>query len=205
MKVFRLFTYAGALTGVLLAIAGTGAAGATMLCKTAPGGFTCPEHYGAGTTIEATFTSGSTSIFETAEGTVLQTCAESTIKGKTQNTGSSTETIKVALESWTWGKCTRTMNTLKLGSLELHYHTAYGGPLTGTGSTEWTTNTIFGSCVYGTGTGLNLGTLSGGNPATISVNTAVPKISGNFACPSTTLWTANYTITTPEPLYVVPF
>jgi hypothetical protein len=58
------------------------------------------------------------------------------------------------------------------------------------------------SCTYGTGTARDLGTLTGGNPATIDVNTVLIKQAGGFLCPPEAEWTASYTVPVPRPLYI---
>jgi len=203
MKYIKMLSLAALAAMALMAVVGATTASATVLCKNSSNTTTCSEDYASGTAIEGTITSGTTAVLETSGGTVLDTCTESTVKGNTETTGGSSATVKGDIKTLTWGSCTRTTNTLAVGSLEIH-HTAGSdnGTLTATGTTEVTIDTIFGSCVYGTGTGLNLGTVVGGNPATLSINVGVPKISGNFACPATGIWTANYTVTSPKPLFV---
>ena len=134
------------------------------------------------------------------------TCTEGKTKGKTSNAGSSSETVKGNFEAWTWGGCSTTVDALSLGSLEVHWIAGTNNAtLTGSGST-WTYD-IFGvSCAYGTGTGTDLGTLTGSatstSKATIDVATVISKQQGGFLCPSDVRWTASYVITEPVPLYV---
>jgi len=202
MKYARIFGLAAFAAMALTVFVGAGPASATVLCKEAATSG-CPDHYTAGTAIHITLTSGTTLVFESSGGTVLDTCTESTIKSKTGNTGGSSETVKGDIEALTWGSCTRTTTTLSVGSLEFHHiPETTNATLTATGSTEFTIDTIFGSCIYGSGPALDLGTVTGGNPATISINTNLPKISGNFACPTFWRMTANYTFTAPKPLYI---
>ena len=187
----------------LMAVVGASTASATVLCKNSTSTTKCTDDYASGTAFEATLTTGSTYVFETSGGTTLDTCTGSTIKGQTTNTGSSTSTLEIFLSSKSWGSCSFTTITLKVGDFEIHHIAGTdSGTLTEVHGSETTLNTIFGTCVYGSGSALNLGTLVGGNPAAIVINTSMPKISGNFACPSTGILTANYTVTSPKPLYV---
>ncbi len=72
-----------------------------------------------------------------------------------------------------------------------------------TGGVEWTISTIFGTCVYGSGEALDIGKITGGSPATVKTEKAVvPKISGNAACSAHYVWNAQFTITSPAPLFI---
>lgn len=192
----------------ILALAGMGSASATVLCKTAitSGCATGGWDYSAGTSMHITLQSGFSSIFEDTSGNTLLTCTEGTVRGKTSNTGSSGEAVKGSIEVLTWGSaptpCTTTLDTNTLGSLAVNWITSTNnGTLSGSGS-KWTTN-IFGvSCVYGTGAGTTLGTVTGGERATIDINAVINKQEGGFLCPSTTKWTASYVINEPKPLYI---
>jgi len=202
MKHLKIFGLAAIAGMALVAFLGAGSASATRLCSTNTS--PCPEawNYFTGTNVSMSLQESST--LETTGGTVLDTCNEATLQGPTTTFGGATETVKILLTSVTWGSCTRTTNTLSNGELELHWSGATGnGTITGRG-TEWTVNTVFGTCVYGFGPfGVDLGTVKGGNPASVSINALIPKISGNFVCPSEARWTANYRVTSPWPLYVV--
>lgn len=206
MKYMKLIGLA-ALAAMALMAFGAGTASATKLCKNNLSTTNCSEHYPEKTLVEATLTKNAkgeqTAILETLEGTVLDTCTGSTVAGKTENTAATGEPVKGKIETLTWSGCTKTTNTLSMGTLEIsHIAGTDNGTLTGS-STEVTINTIFGSCVYGlAATGTHIGTVVGGNPATITISAIVPKLSGNFACPSESRWTATYTITQPNPLYV---
>jgi len=202
MKYIKMLGLAAVAAMALMAF-GAGTASATKLCTVntdpCPAGSTEPVE----TEIHATLTANTTAVLETSGGTVLDTCTESTVKGKTAKTAAATgESVKGDIETLTWGNCTRTTTTEAVGNLELHDAAGADGTLTATGTTEVTIDTIFGSCIYGTGTGLNLGAVKGGSPATLSINVGVPKISGNFACPATGIWTANYTVTKPTSLFI---
>lgn len=209
MRYIKMLGLAAVAAAALMAFVGAGTASATTLCKTVPdasGNCEAAWHYPVGTTIHATQEPGTTANLENTSGSTLDTCTESTIHGVTTTTGSATETVKGHIDAISWGSgttpCTATTDTLALGTLEVHAELPHGrGTLTGAGS-KVTVN-IFGvSCVYGTGTGTDLGTVTGGNPATIDVNAVIKKEEGGFLCPETTKWTASYIVTSPKPLYV---
>jgi hypothetical protein len=193
MKYLKMLGLVAAAALALMALLGAGAASATKLCKDSA----CTEDYAAGTSIEATLSSGTTTIYETTGGTVLNTCSGGAMSGKTNSTSGAPLSSNIA--SLTWLGCTRTMHTIKNGSFSIEYASGVDGSLS-TAGTEVTINTIFGSCVYGPAGGLNLGTLKGGSPAVLEINTILPRLSG--PCPSEWRWTAKYTFTSPKPLYV---
>jgi hypothetical protein len=198
MKYLKMLGVTAVAAMALMAFAGAGSASATKLCTNNLSTTFCSAHEPIGTTVEATLSG--TSILETTGGTVLDTCTGSTVKGKTSNTAATGEPVKVKVETLSWLNCTRTTHTLKTGELQIHHiANTDDGTLTATGI-QWTVQTIFGSCVYGPVGSLDLGTVHGGNPAVITINTIVPKLSGT--CPSEARLTAHYTITTPKPLYI---
>jgi hypothetical protein len=191
---------------VLLALGGIGSASATVLCKTTPAlGSACESPYPSSTVLDLSLEEASTR--ETLEGTVLDECTGSTIKGTTSNKGSATETVSDRASELTWTGCTRETKTTMLGTLEIHnIPGTHNGTLTGSGF-EVTLNGIFNtSCIWGTGTALDLGTLKASTstttPATILINAEVPRTVSNFLCPSKTRWTAAYKVAEPVPLYV---
>ncbi len=204
MKYVKMLGLAAVAAMALMAFVGAGTASATVLCKTTltTGCAAAGQDYPAGTKIHAT--SEGSAVLETTGGVVLDTCTGSTVKGKTSNTGGASETVSGPIEELAWGACSRTTNTLKLGSLEVHHIAGTdNGTLTATGGIEVTILTIFGTCTFGTGANLDIGRVTGGAPATIDTDkTVVPKIAGNAACPAHGVWNANFIVTEPTPLYV---
>lgn len=209
MRFIKMLGLAAAAAMALMGFLGAGTASATTLCKTVPdasGNCEAAWHYPVGTQIHATLEGSA--ILEDTSGNVLDTCTESTILAHTTTTGGATETVKGQITALSWGSgttpCTATTDTVAgaLGTLEVHAETPHGnGTLTGAGSKVAVT--LFGvTCTYGTGIGTDLGTVTGGNPATIDVNAVISKQEGGFLCPSTTKWTASYVVTSPTPLYV---
>ena len=64
---------------------------------------------------------------------------------------------------------------------------------------------FFGACTYGTGIGLgtDLGTVVGGALAKITINAILPLVNDESGlCPSEARWTASYTVTKPNPVYI---
>lgn len=110
--------------------------------------------------------------------------------------------MPLSASSLTWTNCNRTIDTIKGGSLEIHYVSNGNGTVT-VGGLEITYRDSLGfSCVYGTGQSTDLGTLKGGEKATIEVNAVFQRVSGLGSCQAETRWTANLEVTAPTPLYV---
>ena len=128
---------------------------------------------------------------------IEDTCGESTVAGKVET--NNTEHAKGKITKLTFGDCTKTTHVLTLGELTI----AAGGTVTAFG-TEVTVFDLGVTCVYGGGTGTDLGVLKGGTPAVLEVSTTkLQRISGNtFLCAKEGTWTGKYTVTTPNTLLV---
>jgi hypothetical protein len=205
-KYVTLLGLAAVTAMAVMAFAGAGSASATVLCKTTV--TPCPEgwDYGAGTKVDASLEPGSTAVLETSGGGLEDTCSESTVKGEQENTGSTTETVKVTVTELTFGKCTKPTKVIEgHGTLEFHWiEGTHDATVTAIGF-EVTVEAISGvSCVYTAGAATDLGVGTSGSMGTIDVSAVVKKKSGAFLCPASSVWTASYTITEPEPIYVVP-
>lgn len=201
MKYVKMLGLAVMAAMALMAFIGAGTASATVLCKTATN--PCTEKYGD---VEMHAVLEGTATLETTAGTALATCTVGTMSGTVAKTGSSTETVSGPMGALTWGPkgegCNQVVSTLKTGSLEVHYTSGNNGSVTAS-ATEVTVEISGVSCRYESGAGLNLGTLTGGKPATLTVNTVVNEVSpGQFLCPDDARWTAAYEVTSPNPLYV---
>jgi hypothetical protein len=197
MKYVKMLGLAALAAMAVMALVGAGTASATELYS----GATTLK---AGTEVDASVT-GSSFKMSTTENAVLDECAGGTIKGKTSNNGSSTETVKgsVAKVDLTWSSCTRPTETLAGGTLEIHYTSGLNGTVTASGL-EITINTIpFGTCTYITTSGTSLGSLTGSTTsnAVLHINTTATLKSGP-ACPADARWIATYTVTSPKPLHV---
>jgi hypothetical protein len=207
MNQVKTLSLAAVAAMALMALLGPGTASATVLCKTAitTGCASAGWDYPSGTTIDASMDPGTKATLESTGGLIWDECTESTMKGTTANTGSSSETVKLTVETanLTFGGCTSTTDVLEGGELEWHWLTAllHGTP---TGKLFKILAIIFGeSCIFTFGTGTDLGTVTGGSMATFDFSAVVSRAAGSGAlCPSTANWTAKYTVTSPEPLYI---
>jgi hypothetical protein len=176
----------------VLSLGGASAASATVLCKTA--GTPCSGGtYGKGTIIEASLKTGTTWSV-TADKT--RTCEEATIKGEVTSAPGTTGTpVTGTVTSMKVGKCSGVVEVTKAGTFSIA-STAKGGKLTLEG---FEINLGGGVCFYG---GPATTDLTAGAMASISANTGLTKISGTSICPTTASWSAQYTVTAPEPLYL---
>jgi hypothetical protein len=202
MKYLKMLALSAASIAALVVLIGAGSASATVLCSTTT--TTCNAPYGVGTVVHMTLESGSSLILEQLNGATTKTCTEATIKGTTAQQGSHTSTVAGVFNVFTLASCTQTASVLNSGSFEIHHIAGTDNGTLTLSDVQITTNTIFGSCVYGSGKGLLAGTLIGGTKPKVSINTILPKVSGNFACPAEQRLTAEYTITQPTPVYVEP-
>jgi hypothetical protein len=200
MKYLKMLGLAAVAAMALAAFVGAGTASATVLCKTTS--TPCNSIYGKGTVL-VTSLSGS-NLIETTSGSTLTTCTGTSTKATIENAGGSTSTVVAPLTEMVASGCTGIVNTLKLGTLEIHHITGTdNGTITGLFS-EVTTALFGTTCTYGAGAGIDAGTLTGGESPTIKVNEIVKKVAGGFVCPAEVRWTASYNVTSPKPLYVEP-
>lgn len=204
MKLLRMVIVVG-LAGMALMSYDAGMASATVLCKTNANTETCPEPYSSGQVIEASLKEETVAVLESPTGGTWTTdrCTGTTLKGKTANAGSSTESVKVVIEELTPIGCSVGTTTVVTGSLEFHWiPETDNATLTGSG-TAWSLYLPpLGTCTYGFGESVDLGTLTGDSPATISINAILPKVGGSTPnCIPELRWTAEYTFIEPTPLY----
>jgi hypothetical protein len=206
----RVMKYLKALGSVVfaalasLAIIAAGSAQATTLCKTTVG--TCPSAWRYPTSTEIRGSLDSKSLVLELAGFDENTCLGSWVEGSTTNAGSSTETVAVTVLELAIGLCTGAEPAvLKTGALEIHADGDTGaGVLTSKGLEITTLSFGFMTCVWKTGTGVNLGTIdepaSSTRDATITINATLP-VSGP-GCPTSGKLTAEYLMTSPTPFYV---
>ena len=210
MKHLSMLGLAAVAALALMALFGAGPASATVLCK--ENQIPCPEEmeFKVGQTVDASQQTGTSSIFRTTGGSLLNTCTASTIESEIANAGGATETVILKLTNLTFGSCSNTTFVQEVGELEIHYVTEKGetrGKPTAR-KVALTIDTILGHCIYGTGAGIDLGTVTGSpteaEGATIDIATSLPKKEGAAFCPADLLWESTYRITSPIPLYVKP-
>jgi len=101
------------------------------------------------------------------------------------------------------GQCTQQAETAEGGELEVHQIAGtHNGTVTAKGFKV--TTVIAGvSCTFGAGTGIDLGTLTGGAPAVLDMNAVVNKVAGSFLCPADEVWEGTLQLTNHTAAYVV--
>ncbi len=200
MQHLKMLGLAAMAAAALTTIAGVGMASATVLCKNSLNTETCSEPYAIGTEGTASLV-GSAKLTDT-KGNTLDTCSGSTVTGKLKEQGSGKPATS-ELSTLTWSGCTFPTKTLVPGSGDLTWIKGTDNGTLVTTETQVTISTVlFGSCSYGVGVGTDMGTVEGGNPGSLAVNTVISKISGGAACPETTKFTANYVATSPTNAWV---
>jgi hypothetical protein len=155
----------------------------------------CPEGslWAAGTELDFSLKSGTSTKLEDTLGNILDTCTGSTAQGKLDTP----DAVIGLIDSLTWSSCTATITTLKIGELEVENRAGtHNGTVRANGRLELTISTgVLGSCIYGAPGGTDIGELKEGKPATLIVN-KLQKLSG--LCPSSGVWTLEYTLTEPK-------
>jgi hypothetical protein len=187
MKYIKMLGLLVMAAAALMALAGT--ASATVLEGS---GGNLPK----GTKIEMT---GTNVILKAGFATIE--CSHSEIDGTTSNAGGAGETVSMTVSNWTIIECNAGVTTIRKGTTVKHHSSGSNGTWTST-EWEWTVAKNGVSCTYGTPTATSLGTLSGGSPAVLNASASLTRVSGGFLCANPASWTAKYTVTSPNPLYV---
>jgi hypothetical protein len=203
MKHLKIFGGLASMAVLLAALLGAAPAQATVLCEstTTPCGASTP---GTEIVVDASLKPETTATLETTGGQLEATCTESTVKAVAKSTSESLDG-EVSTANLTWGGCTNITQTVAGGSLEVHRIAGTdNGTVTAKGF-EVTIETTGLSCTYGVGEGLDLGVIEGGKDPVLAINVVVPKTKGSFLCAGNARWKAEYTVTSPQPLYLETF
>lgn len=207
MKYLKTLIIIAVAVGALTASFGASYASGSVLCteKVSP----CPagKQYDPKTHGKLTFSiiKGHSATFETTKGETLDTCTGSTLGSSTASQGGGAPVVE-KIEELTWEGCTFATKTISNGELTIE---EIGETTNGTvkiKGTEITINTVlFGSCVYGSTSSIDIGTLEGGTEADIEINGVLPKKSGGAGCPAELRWKDEkvHTDNMGHPLWVV--
>jgi len=175
-----------------------GPTAASVLCKTNSGAGVCPagDVYGVGTVISA---QSSSVVLSTVGGSTLASCGSGSFSGTVSNAGSETTSARLSSTEHTYSSCSATTTQVSNGEAKIDWATgSVDGVLTQTGgATQWS---ILGTkCTYSV-TG---GEIRGGtSPKLVYENATAVKTAGGFLCPAEARMNAEYTISSPTPLYV---
>jgi hypothetical protein len=129
-------------------------------------------------------------------------CSNSKVEGNVESHGGATVGGEVDLLTFTGCNYEVTVNEGGRGSLAVHPTGTTGdGTVTSTGA-NITIHTSVGSCTFTTN-GTDVGTLDGGSPAAMNINSAkIPRTGGNFLCGSSGTWTGSYSVSSPSTLEI---
>jgi hypothetical protein len=204
MKYLKMLGLAAILAMAFSAYLGAGSASATVLCttKVAPCGVGWDEV--AGTIIEASLVGSAT--LEDTSNKVLDTCLAGTDKWEVTNTGGAGKKVGRKTIEITFGNCTGPAKAVALGTEEDEYIEGTNDGTETDKGTEITITTSGISCTYGTGTGTDIGTWNGGESEedALEINAALTKTAGGFLCATSAKWTANFRITKPKNISILP-
>lgn len=194
MRYLKILGLAVVAAMALAALAGAGAASATVLCKVS----NCTEKYPAGTAFHAETVKPSVMEWEEGGFKISEECTKQTISGASENQGSATETVRLAIEKFTWQECPKEAETIKVPQLEVHYSAENVGTVTAKGGEFRFKAGLFSSCFYTFGAGKTIGTLKGGSEPILEVSGELERL--GLCAPRT--WTAKFKFTKPTPLFV---
>jgi hypothetical protein len=174
----------------------TANASATVRCKTATNPCTGGT-YAKGTAVEASLKSAK-SVLDPPFGAIE--CTESTIKGEVSNPGGEGAIVSGAVSSLSFGECNATVSVLKKGTFSIEATSGGNGTLKLEGF-ETTVKFLCTHCIY---SGTATLSLKGGEMASIAGPATLKRTAGSSGafCGESAAWTAEYTVTAPEPLWV---
>lgn len=202
MKYIKMLGLAVVAAAALMALVGVGSASATVLCTGTPAAATdCEPTFKKLTEKEVLDATAEDSLLlKTGGGTTIATCTVGTVKGTINpgETGSTSSTVVGTIEKGglTFSSCSTTVATLNEGTLEVHHIAGTdNGTVTSSGA-EVTIKFLGVSCIFKTSK-TDVGTLTGGNPATFDISATIPSETGGF-CPASGIWSGHYKVTTPS-------
>jgi hypothetical protein len=203
MKYLKILGLAAAAAVVCMALFGSSSASATVLCSVTQTTCSTANHIDH---LSLSIVKGTSMLTTSTGGASESTCTgmEMTVAKKATGSASTTPVGSVATTDLKWTVCAQTAHTLGGGELEFHHIAGTdNGTVKGRGF-RITTITPVGSCIYGFGTGITLGTLTGGHNATLDINAVVERQSGSaFFCPADSIWVGQWQITNHTNVYVV--
>lgn len=204
-KTLGVVIAAVAAAGVLIAAT---PASATVLCKTASSSSCGAENkYAPGTKLKGELASGSTFNVDNGAEKKYFECTASVFEGTVENAGG-TGTVSGRMETLDFTNCAPSgVFVLKWGTFELHWISETNNATVTLKGGEYTYIRAGVHCTYATQAGgSDAGTLtasgSSTSHATWDFNMPVTRVQGTLLCPSSLTFTAQYTVTTPVPLYV---
>ena len=190
MKLGKLLRLIG-LAAALMSLTAAGTASATTL--TGPGGTTLE----AGTEYEME-SEGSM----TLHPPIGELSCEKVWWKFDQLNASGATIVQFLITKKTWN-CLFTFHTLKAGGVTVHHVTGNNRATVAMSGSEWTVVYLGFHCIFGTNN-TKIGTLTGGENATLDIEASIPRIGGSSGvfCGSTAEWTGSFEITSPSVLNI---
>jgi len=199
MKYLKMLGLVAVAAAALMAFVGASTASATVICSTTT--TPCNSLWPNNSTVDFSLVNSALLKEPGPEGSTINTCTESTVKGTlTQGTSTTVTKGAVAKENLTWGKCNFPTTTTVGGTLTISNITgSSNGTVKGDGFRVTMNTFFFGTCIYGTGEGGHLGVITEGNPGIFHAEAVVLKQEGSGGlCPEKAEWNATYQVTEPK-------
>lgn len=195
MKYLKILGLAVLTTAALTAFAGPGTASANEVCTI----FENPCTKNRVTALHETLRTGTTAKIEDTSGNLIATCTSVTRLTEVEKQGAGVNPVVFKEVNTVFGTagspCTFPISTPKNGKANLTEGSTTGETTETSTESEITINTaLFGSCVYGTGSGVDMGTISSGSNS-LNTNAVLTKTGGGVVCPPTTRLRAEMVIT----------
>ncbi len=150
-------------------------------------------------TIEASLKSNTSMTWTRTDGSLITTCTTSSVSGSTSSPFTGTS-VTGPISSLSFTNCVRTVTVHKAGTLHVAYIAGGTNGTVSSSGTEATVGSPFGYLNCKTGTGVDLGTLTGSasGHAEIHINAV---LNCGFPVP-TAFWKGTYVVTSPTGLGV---
>ncbi|MGN6814857.1 MAG: hypothetical protein ACTHK3_02075 [Solirubrobacterales bacterium] len=196
MRYLKVLGLAAIVAMAFSAYLGAGSASAEVFCKTnvTP---TCPVGWDmqAGDGGESSLRGSET--METTSNMVLQTCTSGIWQWEVLNTGGPPGVLPVWADvKKVRSNCTSSISMLKLGSAKVENIEGTENGTVVEKESEVTFVSAGVSCIYGTGSGTDIGVLEAGSEETaLQVNAVLNKTGGSFLCANTIKWTGRWVLT----------
>jgi hypothetical protein len=202
MKYLKMLGLAAVAAGALMAFVGAGTASATTIeVKGVP--------QNQSVTILASLHANTSAILKDEFGTTTDTCTTSEVHLETTSpfTKPHEEEIDGKVGTLKFGGCSHTTHVLKNGLIYLKWETGTThGIVTSSGAEVTVNSTFFGaSAICKTGTGTQIGTLTGATSAQNPTAHATIHVNATISCGilGNSKWTGAYSVTTPTDLGVI--
>jgi len=195
MRYLKILGLAAILAMAFSAYLGAGSASAEVFCKTNAN--PCPAGWDMQPGDRAESSLKGSATLETTSNQVLDTCTSGTWSWELLTTGGGPGVLPTwATFQRVHSNCTGTTSMVKLGSGDVENISGTENGTVVEKESEITFVSSGVSCIYGTGSGTDIGVLEAGSEETaVQVNAVLNKTGGSFLCATTIKWTGRWVIT----------